>query len=300
MTSSTTLVIVVVGFMVCIIVAVVVVVLVVKNNRERALTPEEAAAGGGKGTRSLADGMPAAPAGPAPPSDAIVGRKLSDFYSVDDSEVYPKKAPGSSEIVNITDVGNGTFQFLLRHRGSWYDGDRDGVNNAAGKAKSRAEVVAPGKSHQVEGETWEYGTTFCAAKDFIPSRGFCNIFQLFPVAWIQLKGLTGDTISGGLYYTGSDNDFVAAGPVRSFTFKRGEWVSFVLRAKVHQSSGELMLSINGDAYQGKRGFRLFSKKRKDFGSKWGLYTSTASVTSQPLNDSKVWHRNIWMRKAAGK
>ena len=285
----------VVGFMVCVVAAVVAVILVIKYNREHPGDAQADPQGSPPRNDTRAyGGQPPPSSGGAPPAGAIVGRKLSDFSGVDDSAVFPKgKGP---EIVNITDEGNATFKFVLRHRGSWYDGDRDGTNNRAGLNKSRAEVVAPGKSHQVEGETWEYGTTFCVAKDFIPSSGFCNLFQLFPVAWMQLKGLTGDTLSGGLYYTSNDNDFAAAGPARSFTFKRGEWVSFVIRAKVHKTAGELLLSINGDAYQGKRGFRLYSAKRKDFGSKWGLYTSTTSATSQPLNDSIAWHRNIWMRK----
>ena len=221
-----------------------------------------------------------------------------EVVGVDDSEVWPKGK--GSEIVNITDQGNGLFQFLLRHRGDWYDGDRDGKNNAEGKTKSRAELAglkgAGVERAQAYGETWEYGTSVCFAKDFVPSRGWCDIFQIFPVAWINLTGLDGDEIIGGLYYTASDDDFSQAGPVRTFRIKRGEWLTFSVRAKVHETDGELLLSINGDAYQGKRNFRLYSSKRPDFDGKWGLYTSTESVERRPMKDALMWHRNIWMRQ----
>ena len=272
--------------MVCVIVGGAAVLLVIKYYREHP---------GGSGGSGGSDGGMVLRRGPSSSSSGgSVAMRLGDFGSIDDSLVFPKGK--AEEIQNITDLGNGTFQFLLRHRGSWYDGDRDGRNNAKGLNKSRAEATGPGKSHQVANETWEYGTTFSAAKDFIPSSGFCNIFQLFPVAWLRITGLSGDTLSGALYHNTSDNDFSQSPPVREFKVKRGEWISFVIRAKVHASSGELTMSVGGDAFKGKTGFRLFSNKRKDFGSKFGLYMSTTSATKQPLNDSTVWHRNVWARK----
>ena len=246
------------------------------------------------------DGGPVPPPSAAttalPPAGALVARSLRDFEEADDSRVWTRGK--GSEIVNITHQGDGLFQFLLRHRGQWYDGDRDGENNAKGLNKSRAEVngLKGMERGQVYGETWEYGTSVCFAKDFVPSRGWCNIVQVFPVAWINLTGLSGDEITGGLYHTGSDTDFVQTGPVRTFTVKRGEWLTFSVRAKVHKTAGELLMSVNGDAYRGKRNFRLYSDKRPDFGGKWGLYISTESVERKPMKDALMWHRNIWMRR----
>lgn len=63
------------------------------------------------------------------------------------------------------------------------------------------------------------------------------------MAWVNITALDGDTLTGGLYYTASDDRFAAKGPVRTFTIKRGTWVSIAVRAKVHKTDGELTMSV---------------------------------------------------------
>jgi hypothetical protein len=229
------------------------------------------------------------------PTGAWVAKTLDDFAGVDDSEVYPRGA--GTEIKNITDEGNGLFKFVLRHRGSWYDGDRDLKWNYKGHDKSRAECAwMPKNKSQVEGETWEYGTTVQVDKDFSPSRGYCNLMQLFPMAWVQLTKISGDVITGGLVHTKAWDAFHPNATVRQFTFRRGEWISLAVRLKIHATNGECMLSVNGDEYQGARGVRMITVD-KEYGGKWGIYGSaTKDVNGKPLGDWTVWHKNIWSRK----
>ena len=230
------------------------------------------------------------------PGGAIVARSLNDFKGVDDSKVFPPNK-GHEEIVNITDKGQGIFEFYLRHRGSWYDGDRDLKWNSQGYDKSRAEVSQLGSNTQKVGETWEYGTTFKVDKDFSPATGFCNLIQLFPISWLQLIKIGGDTITGSLKYTKTMNGFHPHASARDFTFKRNEWVSVVIRLKVHATDGECAISVNGDEFKGVRGRIL--KSDKAYGAKWGLYMSaTKDVNGKPLGDSKVWHSNVWVRKVS--
>lgn len=246
------------------------------------------------------DGAGAGAGGDAPnvriPDRASVGRSTADFKSVNDSLVFPPNK--AEEIKNITDVGNGVMQFVLRHRGSWYDGDRDLQNNQKGLDKSRAEVSGLSKEYQQVGETWEYGTSFKVASDFVPSMGYCNVMQQFPMSWVMLTRLKGDTITGGLYYTKGYDSFSPHESVRDFTFRRGEWVSLVVRLKLHDSDGECQLSVNGDEFRGVRGVRM-ANYRRTTSAHWGIYGSaTKDVNGQALGDWTVWHKNIWMRKVS--
>jgi hypothetical protein len=229
--------------------------------------------------------------GGAVPSGAIVARSLRDFRSVDNSLVFPRGA--APEIQNITDEGNGMFRFFLRHRGAWYDGDRDLRWNDRGHDKSRAEVSGLKGLVQRQGETWEYGTTFKVDTKFMPSAGYCDVMQQHALSWVGLTQIKGDVITGGLYYT--RDLFKTNFRARQFSFRRGEWVTLVVRLRVHPTNGECVMSVNGDEFQGHRG-KIY-KPDRDFGGKWGIYGSgTKDVTRKPLGDSLVWHKNIWMRK----
>lgn len=230
------------------------------------------------------------------PGNAIVAKTLNDFKGVDNSKVFPQNK-GHPEITNITDKGNGVFEFYLRHRGSWYDGDRDLAWNRQGYDKSRAEVTQLGSKAQQVGETWEYGTTFKVDKDFSPATGFCNVMQQFPMSWIQLMKIKGETITGSLMYAKTMNGFHPHASARNFTFRRNEWVSLVIRLKIDDNDGECALSVNGDEFKGVRGRVL--KSDKSYGAKWGLYMSaTKDVNGKPLGDSKVWHANVWVRQVS--
>lgn len=252
----------------------------------------------------------------APPRGARVVRALSDFKSVDDSLVFPRGA--APEIKNITQDADGTFRFVLRHRGNpwskvnpkgtrgaWYDGDRDlewneGKRDGKYHDKSRAEVSGAFDLTQRYGETWEYATTFKVDNDFVPSVGYCNLMQpVLHVCWLGLDSIRGDTISASLDYTKAVRGFAPSATARSFTFKRGEWVSIVVRIKIHDSQGTLEASINGDDFRGVRNVKMNNQDAKGaYVCKWGIYGSgTTNVNRQPLGDWTVMHKNVWLRKA---
>lgn len=258
------------------------------------------------------EGTTAMPAALPPGAKAV--RSLGDFKNVDDSLVFPRGA--APEIKNITQDPDGSFRFVLRHRGNpwskvnpggtrgaWYDGDRnlewnEGKRDGKYHDKSRAEVSGALGLSQKYGETWEYATTFKVDNEFAPSKGYCNVMQpIVHVCWLGLTGLKGDIVSASLDYSKAVRGFSPSATARSFTFRRGEWVSVVVRIKIHDSQGSLELSINGDPFQGVRGVKMSNEDAKgEFGCKWGIYGSaTTDVNKQPLGDWTVWHRNVWLR-----
>jgi hypothetical protein len=264
--------------------------------------------------------MPKAPASRPPPPGARVARSLKDFVGVDDSLVFPRRT--APEIKNITQQPDGSFKFVLRHRGNpwspinpkgvrgaWYDGDRDLKWNegrhpgAIGKYhdKSRAEVAGLAGVNHKYGETWEYGTTFLLDPNFVPSKGYCNLMQpTTHVTWLEVNKIKGDEVSGALKYSLAKTGFHPAAVARPFTVRRNEWVTVVVRTKIHETDGILELSINGDKFQGVRGVRVNNESAKGrFTCKWGIYGSaTWAVTGKALPDWVVFHRDIWARKVA--
>lgn len=274
----------------------------------------------------MASVVPAAPPLPvvAFPPGARVAQTLDDFKKVDDSKVFP---PGAAdEIKNITMPAPGLFNFHLRRRGNpktklnpkgtegaWYDGDRDlefnlGLRDGKYHDKSRAEVAGLFNEVQRMGETWEYGTTFRVAPDFVPSAGYCDIMQPpVYVAWLGLTGIRGDTVTGALYYSTAKKGFWPSEIARSFSFKRGEWVTVVVRVKIDSEDGgardgEMTMSVNGDKFTGATGVKMSNDSAKNkYKCKWGLYGSaTKDVLGQPLKDGTVQHANVWQRRVAEK
>jgi len=124
------------------------------------------------------------------------------------------------------------------------------------------------------------------------------LMQQFPVSFVKLSKLDGDVVTGALYCVTAAVGFHPQVLVRQFTFKRGEWVSLVVRLTIHATRGECLLSVNGDAFQGRRG-RVIKSDRSQYGGHWGLYGSaTKDVNGKPLGDNTVWHRGIWIRKVS--
>lgn len=232
-----------------------------------------------------------------PPQGSLVANRLSDFKTVDNSLVFPEGA--GPEIVNITEVGPATFQFVLRHRGAWYDGDRDLKWNKNGHDKSRAEVSRLGSKKgpaMKVGDTWDIATTVRLDPTFVPSASYCNIMQpVYDQSFLTLKDINGDDVRAELTVF-TDGIGSSTKIARTFTIKRGVWTSIVVRVKF-ASNGSYLCSINGDAFTGVN--MNTTKGTQPFRSKWGLYgTGTRGVRSRTLGDSIVFHRNIYVRKVA--
>lgn len=252
------------------------------------------------------------------PSGAIVAENLNDFGSVDNSLVFPRGA--GPEVTNITQIAPRTFNFYLRHRGNpwsplnpegtrgaWYDGDRnlewnEGKRDRKYHDKSRAEVAylkgyGTKKGPQMKiGETWDIATTVRLDPSFRPSRGYCNIMQpVFDQSFVTLKSMSGDVVTAelGVMPRGIGGGVQTA---RTFTIKKGEWTRIVVRIKF-ANDGFYQCSVNGDAF---RGINLDTAREGAVNqNKWGLYmTGTWDYNRQPLNDSTVQHKDIYIRRVA--
>lgn len=247
-----------------------------------------------------------------PPPGSIVAETLKDFNKgkgVDDSLVFPRGA--APEIVNITQVAPRHFKFVLRHRGNpwspfnprgtkgaWYDGDRnlewnEGKRDQRYHDKSRAEVSGlPAKISN--GDTWDIATTVKLDKNFVPSKSYCNLAQpIFDGSFLSLTNIKGNNVTGSLFVF-SDGIGSKILTARDITIPREQWVSIVIRIKFAKD-GYYKMSINGDAF---KGINLdTTKARFPYSSKWGLYcTATTDVNGNPMTDSIVEHKNIYMKK----
>lgn len=230
--------------------------------------------------------MPPLPPASQPPPGAIVGRDLSDFRWVD-SQVVPRGA--GPEIRNIQQVGPGVFAHVLRWRGGWHDGDRH-LTEGKYREKGRAELCCLGGNTPFAlGTTWLIGTTFRLSPDFVPPRNYCHLMQpVLHQSYFSVRG-SGDTFKGSLmaFERGLGSP---SREVRSFTFRRGEWVSVVVRVTLNRN-GEYALSVNGDAFKGIKGVdATVGNRGPPFGGTWGLYCKNG------VRDMVVYHANVWIKK----
>lgn len=229
------------------------------------------------------------------PAGATTARTLADFANVDRSLVYPRGA--APTIDHVTQVSPGVFNFLLRHRGAWYDGDRDLEWNYKGHPKSRAEVFLKQPKIKV-GETWEFGTTVRLDPDFVPSEQYCNLAQpVFSLGFFTLTDQKGDAVTGE-YYFNENPDAIGQKLrlVRSVTFRRARWTSLVFRIRFDKK-GSMTMSLNGDAHAGLAG--IDTSRPKKFNYKVGLYgTGLKDVHGKQLRDSQLQHRDIYMVRVA--
>ncbi len=237
---------------------------------------------------------------PSPPPGASVVETMRDI-SWGDSLVWP---PGSAqEIPNITNPSPRMFVFTLRHRGAWYDGDRDLKNNRKGLDKSRAEIYALRKLGTDKpftlGSTWLLGFTVRLAPDFVPSRGYSNLSQ--PVnhqSFLNMVKLKGDTVTAQLSVF-KDGVKTPISIARTVEFKRGEWTTFVVKM-TFAKDGYYGLSVNGDEF---KGIKIDTTKGGDrkppFGLNVGLYGSaTTGVDGKPLGDQVAEYYNIFAKRVS--
>lgn len=222
-----------------------------------------------------------------PPAGAIVAESLRDFRTVDDSRVYPKGA--GPEIENITQLGPRVFNFVLRQRGSWRDGDRDTGN----PKKTRAEVSGLYPKGMKVGETWIIATTVRLDPTFVPAKGYFNIMQVFQQAYLTLGKVKGDAVDAELmvFANGIGSSTTS---VRSWTITRGQWQSIRIRIKFAKS-GRYEVSINNDPFQG---INIDTTKGcSPCGTKWGLYGPTGTaVDGKPMRDLQAQHARVYLLK----
>lgn len=237
---------------------------------------------------------------PKPPAGACVAETMADI-NFQETEVFPKGA--APEIKNIQLMAPRWFRFILRHRGSWYDGDRNLRNNKAGLNKSRAEIygMCDKKLGSLTafniGDTWLMGSTVRLAPDFVPSRGYCNLMQ--PVnhqSFLTMTKLEGDTVT--LELRVFDNGIGSKQTLaRTATIKRGQWHTLVVKA-TFAKNGYYGLSVDGDEFQGVRLDTTRAGERKPpYGGNFGIYGNAGTgVNGKPVGDWTVDHYNMYYKK----
>jgi len=230
---------------------------------------------------------------------ADTATKLKEFEGVEEPTLRYIVATGKfvpDDFVNIRDVGEGTVRMTLRyHVGDWWDSDRANQDTS----RQRAEVKGIGV-HQKTGETFEYGTTWRTNADFKGTDRFCHVYQLkatdgdngAPLVVLSIMKESGR--AEVRYCSGTAKGFTR---VRALIWKPGEWQTIRVRIKTStQGDGEILVSVNGDEFQGVRNVAVFRPDATAYRPKWGLYRGIDKDHPMAMGEDWVEHRNASARK----
>lgn len=229
------------------------------------------------------------------PLGAATVTKLADFEGVEEPELRYLVATGkfvADDYVNIRDVAPGTVRMTLRyHGGEWWDSDRDKTDTS----RQRAEVKGIGGVHQRNGETFEYATTWRTNPEFRPAQRFCHVFQLkaldgdngAPLVVLSIMGETGK--AEVRYWSGDAKGFAK---VREVAWKPDTWQTIRFRIRISPGNdGEVLASVNGDAFQGVTGVPVYRPEATSYRPKWGLYRGIDKAKPMPMGDDWVEHKD---------
>jgi hypothetical protein len=228
----------------------------------------------------------------------VIATNLASFEVVEEPTVRYVVASNvfvPDAFTNITDVGDSAVRMFLRYRaGDWWDADRDKDS----KDRQRAEVAGLGQ-HQKPGDTFEYGTTWRTDPEFVAGNRFCHVFQLKALDGDDSPPLVVLSIIGGSnhlaavrFYSGKRTSFRVA---REFPWKPATWQSVKIRIKTSEKNdGEILVSVNGDDFQGVTSLPVFRPDATEYRPKWGLYRGVSK--DMPFADDYVEHKNASARK----
>jgi len=176
---------------------------------------------------------------------------------------------------NITSPTSGTFRFELRYSTSAWDGDRDTGSTDRG----RAEVKGLG-THQGSNATFRYKSTWKTSSSWSLAAvdRFCHIFQLKATDGnngppLVVQSVTNTAWTANVRYCTTpgacDTGLTVA---RSYSFAANQAKTVEIHIKTSTgSSGEVMASVNGDAFSGHTGLGTYLTGSTDYRPKWGLY-----------------------------
>ncbi|HUR59341.1 MAG TPA: heparin lyase I family protein [Opitutaceae bacterium] len=232
----------------------------------------------------------------APCGRSVTATGLSSFDAIEEPLVKFYPATGRFEpdaLVNITDLGNGRFRMFARYNSEWWDGDRDTLN----KDRQRMEVKGLGP-HQMNGETFEYSTTWRSNPGFRGANGFCHIFQL--------KATNGDSASPLITLSiHGDKATVEANSIgpkiiaREFPWRPAKWQTVKIRVKTSSAAdGAVLVSVDGDDFQGKNGVAIARPDADEYRPKWGLYRK--AVVDAPMGDDFIEHQGVTAQKVGSR
>lgn len=223
-------------------------------------------------------------------------RRLKDFEGVEEPVIRYVAATRQfvpDSFVNITESGAGTVRMTLRYGRDGWDGDRNNHDTS----RQRAEVKGIGP-HQRTGETFEYGTTWRTDPAFHGTGKFCHVFQLKATdgdkapPLVVLSVLEGTGNCAVRYWSGDTSGFRTA---RQFKWTPNVWQT--VRIRIHTSNradGSVLVSVDGDAFQGATNVAVFRPDADAYRPKWGLYRGI--TPDLPVGLSWVEHRDACARK----
>lgn len=231
-----------------------------------------------------------------PGSRALTATNLAGFEGIEEpvlKYVVAQRKFVPDDFTNITEAGAGTVRMTLRYHDDWWDGDRDREDTS----RQRAEVKGIGP-HQQNGEQFEYATTWRTSTNFYGTGRFCHVFQLKAVdgddgpPLVTLSILSGTSNACVHYSSGNSRGFTL---VRAFKWSPGVWENVRLRIKTSRTGdGEILVSVNGDDFQGVKSVAVFRPEATAYRPKWGLYRGIGRTL--PPGESYVEHRNASAQK----
>ncbi|HTB80353.1 MAG TPA: chitobiase/beta-hexosaminidase C-terminal domain-containing protein [Opitutaceae bacterium] len=238
---------------------------------------------------------------------ATTATSLSSFGGIEEPEViyHPSTNTFTNDsYVNITDLGSGTFQVLLRYSTSQWDGDRTTTNDD----RQRGEVKTLG-ANQLIHETYDYTTTWRTNSAFVGSGDFCHITQLKPVDGVEgssgapmiTTSIFAGTNSAAIRYASasfSPANVFTPQIVRNITWAPNTWLAQKIRVTTTadgETTGQVLVSLNGDSLQGVTNVEVCRPSTTQYYPKWGLYRGASTTSGFSANDY-VQHSNVTANK----
>jgi hypothetical protein len=232
----------------------------------------------------------------AAPGWSLTATNLAGFEGLEEPVVRYVVAQHQfvpDDFTNLTDQGGGTVRMTLRYHDDWWDGDRDRHDTT----RQRAEVKGIGP-HQRTGELFEYATTWRTSTNFFGSGRFCHVFQLKAVdgdndaPLVTISILAGTSNACVHYCSDYARGFTT---VRKFHWSPGVWQNVRLRVKTSAvNDGEILVSVDGDDFQGVTNVAVYRPEATGYRPKWGLYRGIAK--NLPPGETYVEHRNASAQK----
>lgn len=222
--------------------------------------------------------------------------------------VAGRAEPKEVDFHNLTDIAPGTVRMMVRYRGDWWDGDQS--TDRPDRQRAEAKGLGP---HQKDEESFEYASEWRTNADFTDPakltttvyddpiqkrrRHFCHVYQLKatdgsagpPLITVSVE--EGNATATIDYWPGPSEQPIV---VRTFPWKPGEWMHVAMRIKVSKTNGQVLGSVNGDAFGGVSGVPVFRTDSTDYRPKWGLYR--AAGPGSGAHDDWVEHRAVVVRK----
>jgi hypothetical protein len=241
-----------------------------------------------------------------PQLSATTATSLSSFGGLEESaqKYFPSSNTFQSDsFANATDLGGGTFQMLLRYNSSgtmWWDGDRTTGNTD----RQREEVKTLG-AHQLIHQTFDYTTTWRTSSGFKGSGSFCHITQLKPVDGVEgssgapmvVTSIGSGSSSANVRYASasfSPANVFTAHLVRNITYTPNVFLAEKIRVTTTadgENTGQVVVSLNGDAFQGVTNTEVCRPSSTEYYPKWGLYRGASTSSGFGPNDY-IQHSNV--------